>query len=134
LEIEGTIAKLLDKLPWAADARFHTKCNIEFINTYMADIKWSHVDANESMTPIADDMIADSILGNPIGRKELRTRNSQQSVLYLSVFAACLNHYCDAILPGVLDTHDELRGSPMVGCVLACRELAAKVRMRFIVL
>jgi hypothetical protein len=125
-EIEGTVCKILQGLQY--DARFHTKCDLDFINDNLENIKWSHVDANESITPIQDDMILDPAKkGNPAGRATLRSRNAQQTVLYMSLLSASLNHYCDSILPSIIHAHPELEGSPIVGCVLSSRELLAKV-------
>jgi hypothetical protein len=125
-EILGTICALLSGLSWT----FQPACSMQFINECIESMQWSYMDRKESLTPITEDMVtAATKKGLDTTRLKIHTRNSQQSVLYITLVSAALNFYCDGVLPKAIEEDPTRESDTAVQVVRACRDLATLVRL-----
>lgn len=126
-EICGWVISVLMQLVWPEGMR--RVCDMAWVNRRIASVNWSCNDSMESVTQICDDMVAETTKKcTETTRVTLKSRNSAQSVLYLSVLSAALNYYCDFVLPREIAKHGaRVDDNATVKLVRACRDFLALV-------
>jgi hypothetical protein len=130
-EINGVLVRMVDRSVFPPE--IDVMCDIPFVNACIDNILWSFMDRKESITHInPETMINKSTTTSHIGtRYTLKTRNDQQSLLYVSILAATLHYYCDFVLPPILarDATGMLAQHPLVRRFRVFRELISRVCM-----
>ena len=102
--------------------------DLVFVNASIGQMRWSGNDNKEAMSIIGEDMIhSPNKLGTMGTRKILRTRNAQQSIIYVSVMAAVFNFYCDFVIPQLEELDATVSTHVNIRIYRACRKLLSMV-------